>query len=237
MPVVTLHQTAPAEPLHSQLMQLVVDNFSDLSATALPPSNPLYNLYQYALGFEVHLYLQALGGTRLPVGLVLACEEEQLAGFVLYLPIDAEEGACAIAYMAVRQDLRRRGIARAMLAEVRRRHPRMELACGKGKVACFEALGFEVVGARGPQVLMATDAPAADAELAVLDVAPIFRTVEIQQIHSYLLKQHGRKAMVEAEKKRDRHLDELTRHAAAFAWERTQRWQIRPTRIVQERRP
>ncbi|NNJ15954.1 GNAT family N-acetyltransferase [Pseudomonas putida CSV86] len=236
MPVVTLHQTAPAEPLHSQLMQLVVDNFSDLSATALPPSNPLYNLYQYALGFEVHLYLQALGGTRLPVGLVLACEEEQLAGFVLYLPIDAEEGACAVAYMAVRQDLRRRGIARAMLAEVRQRHPRMELACGKGKVACFEALGFEVVGARGPQVLMATDAPAGDAELAVLDVAPIFRTVEIQQIHSYLLKQHGRKAMVEAEKKRDRHLDELTRHAAAFAWERIQRWQIRPMRIVQERR-
>lgn len=232
MPVVTLHQTAPAEPLHSQLMQLVVDNFSDLSATALPPSNPLYNLYQYALGFEVHLYLQALEGTRLPVGLVLACEDAQLAGFVLYLPIAGEPGACAVAYMAVRQDLRRRGIARAMLAEVRQRHPRIELACGKGKVACFEALGFDVVGARGPQVLMATDAPAGNAGLTVLDVAPIFRTVEIQQIHAYLLKQHGRKAMVEAEKQRDRHLDELTRHAAAFARERVANGSLRAIRLI-----
>jgi len=232
MPVVTLHQTAPDEPLHSQLMQLVVDNFSDLSATALPPSNPLYSLYQYGLGFEVHLYLQALGGTRLPVGLVLACEEEQLAGFLLYLPIEGEDSACAVAYMAVRQDLRRRGIARAMLDEVRQRHPRIELACGKGKVACFEALGLQVVGARGPQVLMASDAPAGTSELAVLDVAPIYRTLEIQQIHSYLLKQHGRKAMVEAERKRDRHLDELTRHAAAFAREWVGQWQVRGVRVV-----
>lgn len=232
MLVVTLHQTAPAEPLHSQLMQLVVDNFSDLSATGLQPSNPLYNLYQYGLGFEVHLYLQSLGGTRLPVELVLACEEEQLAGFALYLPIEGEPGSCAVAYMAVRHDLRRRGIARAMLAEVRQRHPRIELACGKGKVPCFEALGFDVVGARGPQVLMATDAPAGEAPLAVLDVAPVFRTVEIQQIHSYLLKQHGRKAMVEAEKKRDRQLDELTRHAAAFARERVANWQLRSVRLI-----
>lgn len=232
MTVVTLHTTAPEEPLNSQLMQLVVDNFSDLSATALPPSNPLYNLYQYGLGFEVHQYLQALGGTRLPVGLVLACEEERLAGFALYLPIEGEPGACAVAYLAVARDLRRRGIARALLAEVRRQHPRVELACAQGKVACFEALGFDVVGARGTQVLMATDAPAGDAELAVLDVAPIFRTLEIQQIHAYLLKQHGRKAMIEAERKRDRHLDELGRHALAFARERVGVWRVRGVRVV-----
>lgn len=235
MPVVTQHHTAPEEPLHSQLMQLVVDTFSDLSATALPPSNPLYNLYQYGLGFEVHLYLQALGGTRLPVGLVLACEDEdpqRLAGFALYLPIEGEPQSCALAYLAVRQDLRRRGIGRALLDNVRQRHPRIELACGQKRVPCFEALGFDVIGARGPQVLMATDAPAGEAELAVLDVAPIFRTVEIQQIHSYLLKQHGRKAMVEAEKKRDRHLDELTRHAAAFAWDRVGEWRVRGVNTV-----
>ncbi|MDR0278904.1 MAG: GNAT family N-acetyltransferase [Paucimonas sp.] len=235
MPVVTQYLTAPEEPLHSQLMQLVVDTFSDLSATALPPSNPLYNLYQYGLGFEVHLYLQALGGTRLPVGLVLACEDEdpqRLAGFALYLPIEGEPQSCALAYMAVRQDLRRRGIGRALLDDVRQRHPRIELACGQNRVPCFEALGLKVVGARGPQVLMATDAPAGEAELAVLDVTPIFRTVEIQQIHSYLLKQHGRKAMIEAERKRDRHLDELTRHAAAFARERVGEWRVRGVRVV-----
>ncbi|MDU9394508.1 GNAT family N-acetyltransferase [Pseudomonas sp. zfem002] len=235
MPVLTLPHTAPAEPLHSQLMQLVVDSFGDLSATALPPSNPLYSLYQYALGFEVHLYLQALGTERLPVALVLACEDDdpqRLAGFALYLPIAGEAQSCSIAYLAVREDLRRRGIARALLDAVRQRHPRIELACGKSRVACFEALGLRVVGARGTQVLMASDAPAGSGELAVLDVAPIFRTVEIQQIHSYLLKQHGRKAMIEAERKRDRHLDELTRHAAAFAHERVGAWQVRGVRVV-----
>jgi len=79
---------------------------------------------------------------------------------------------------------------------------------------------------------MASDAPAGTSELAVLDVAPIYRTLEIQQIHSYLLKQHGRKAMVEAERKRDRHLDELTRHAAAFAREWVGQWQVRGVRVV-----
>jgi len=235
MPVVSFSATAPAEPLKSQLLQLVVDHFTDLSATALPPSNPLYNLYQYGLGFEVHLYLEALGGTRLPVGLVLACAEDdpqRLLGFLLYLPIAGEDTACTVAYLAVDGNQRRRGIARAMLELLRQRHPRIELACAKGKVPCFEALGFAVSGARGPQVLMASGAPGGDAELAVLDVAPIFRTVEIQQIHSYLLKQHGRKAMIEAERKRDRHLDELTRHAAAFAAERVGVWQVRGVRVV-----
>ena len=235
MPAVSFCTTPPDEPLKSQLMQMVVDNFRDLSATALPPSNPLYNLYQYGLGFEVHLYLESLGRPGLPVDLVVACEDDdpqRLAGFALFLPIDGEPHSCALAYLAVRQDLRRKGIARAMLDQVRQRHPRIELACAKEKLACFEALGFNLIGARGPQILMATPAPAGDAELKVLDVAPIYRTVEIQQIHSYLLKQHGRKAMIEAERKRDRHLDELTRHADAFARERIGTWRLRGVRVV-----
>lgn len=235
MPVVSLHQTPPDEALKSQLLQLVVDNFSALSATALPPSNPLYNLYQYGLGFEVHLYLDALGGTRLPVELVLVCDDDdpqRLAGFALCLPIAGEPDACAVAYMAVREDARRRGVARAMLDEARRHYPHLELACGQGKVPCFEALGFQVIGARGPQVLMATDPVLGDGVLQVLDVAPIYRTKEIEQIHSYLLKQHGRKAMIEAEKKRDRHLDELTRHVAAFVGERVETGQVRAVQVL-----
>lgn len=235
MPVVTLHLTTPDEPLKSQLLQSVVDDFSDLSPTALTPSNPLYNLYQYGLGFEVHLYLDALGGAQLPVELVLACDDddpERLAGFALCLPISGEHDVCAVAYMAVRRDLRRQGVGRALLEQVRARYPRMELACGLGKVACFEALGFEVVGARGAQVLMSTHPELGSGELQVLDVAPIYRTKQIEQIHSYLLKQHGRKAMIEAERKRDRHLDKLTRLVEAFVGERVEQWQVRAVRVV-----
>ena len=176
MPVVTLLHTPPDEPLKSQLLQMVVDAFTDLSSTALPPSNALYNLYQYGLGFEVHLYLQALGSSRLPAELVLACAQ--------------------------------------------------------GKVPCFEALGLAVEGVRDTQVLMASGAAAGDGVLVMLDVAPVWRTLEVQQIHSYLLKQHGRKSMVEAEKKRDRHLDELARHARAFVQERVGQMQEREIRLV-----
>ena len=235
MPVVTLLQAPPDEPLKSQLLQLVVDAFTDLSSTALPPSNALYNLYQYGLGFEVHLYLQALGSSRLPVELVLACADDdpqQLLGFALCLPVEGEPAACAVAWMAVHQAQRRRGIGRALLDQIRQHYARVELACAQGKVPCFEALGFEVEGVRDTQVLMASGAAAGDGVLVMLDVAPVWRTLEIQQIHSYLLKQHGRKAMVEAEKKRDRHLDELTRHARAFVLQRVGQMQGREIRLV-----
>ena len=235
MPVITLLQSPPEEPLKSQVLQMVVDYFSDLSNTGLQPSNPLYNLYQYGLGFEVHLYLEALGGTRLPVELLLACDDDdpqRLAGFALCLPIEGEPRACAVAWMAVRQDVRRRGIGRALLEALHARFERLELACAQARVPCFEALGFSVAGVRETQVVMVSGAPSGDGVLAVLDVAPIWRTVEIQQIHSYLLKQHGRKAMVEAEKKRDRHLDEMSRHAWAFVQERGALQRVRAVRVV-----
>ena len=53
--------TPPPESLKSQVLQMVVDYFSDLSPAPLTSSNPLYQLYQYVIGYEVHLYLQAMG--------------------------------------------------------------------------------------------------------------------------------------------------------------------------------
>ncbi|MOA67358.1 hypothetical protein D3C78_1944950 [compost metagenome] len=44
----------------------------------------------------------------------------------------------------------------------------------------------------------------------MLDVAPIYSSLEVRQIHTYLLQKHGKRAMVDAEKQRDRHLDQLT---------------------------
>ncbi|MQK65967.1 GNAT family N-acetyltransferase, partial [Escherichia coli] len=43
---------------------------------------------------------------------------------------------------------------------------------------------------------------------------------EVRQIHAYLLKQHGQRAMSDAEKQRDRLLDQLARQAEALVGER-----------------
>jgi GNAT superfamily N-acetyltransferase len=224
MSTITLFQTPPPEPIKSQILQMVVDYLTDISMVAIAPSNPLYNLYQYGIGYEVHLYLDAMDGSRgIPVELIVALDVQDpstVVGFLLYLPVKDDPEACAVAYMAVRESHRRRGVARAMLQEMVSRYPHAELACIVGKVPCFESMGFQVLGARGPQVVMNTRDHGTDGLLAVLDVAPIYSSVEVRQIHTYLLQQHGKKAMVDAEKKRDRHLDQMTRHAKAFVLDR-----------------
>ncbi|WP_426139041.1 GNAT family N-acetyltransferase [Pseudomonas sp. DWP3-1-2] len=222
--LVTRYETPPPEAIASQIMQMVVDYVTDISMVAIAPSNPLYNLYQYGIGYEVHLYLQAMDGSRgIPVQLIVATDEQDPAtviGFLLYLPVQDDPEACAVAYMAVQARHRRQGVARAMLQNMLSRYPHAELACFIAKVPYFEALGFQVFGARGPQVLMNTRDHGTDGLLAVLDVAPIYRSVEVRQIHTYLLQQHGKRAMVDAEKQRDRHLDQMTRQVRAFVQQR-----------------
>ncbi|KFE52226.1 GNAT family N-acetyltransferase [Pseudomonas syringae] len=224
MSIVTRYETPPPEAINSQIMQMVVDYVTDISMVAIAPSNPLYNLYQYGIGYEVHLYLQAMDGSRgIPVELIVATDEQDpqtVIGFLLYLPVQGDPQACAVAYMAVQARHRRQGVARGMLQAVLSRYPHAELACFIAKVPYFEALGFQVVGARGPQVLMNTRDHGTDGLLAVLDVAPIYNSVEVRQIHTYLLQQHGKRAMVDAEKQRDRHLDQMTRQARAFVQQR-----------------
>ena len=114
----------------------------------------------------------------------------------------------------------RQGIGRALLQRVLRHRPHLELACVASKVATFEAMGFQVLAARGPQVLMSTRNYSADGMLAVQDLAPIFQSTEVRQIHAYLLKQHGKRAMSDAEKQRDRLLDQMTQQAQALVRER-----------------
>jgi hypothetical protein len=81
-------------------------------------------------------------------------------------------------------------------------------------------MGFKVLAARGPQVLMSTRSRGSDGMVAVQDLAPIYQSEEVRQIHTYLLKQHGKKAMSEAEKQRDRQLDQMAQHAQALVRER-----------------
>lgn len=216
--------TPPPESLKSQILQMVVDYLSDISPVSLTPSNPLYQLYQYVIGYEMHLYLQAMDSAlHSRARLILALDDQdpsQVLGFALYLPTEDDPAACSLAYIAVQALQRRHGIARAMLQQMISRHPHAELACVAGKVAIFEAMGFQVVAARGPQVLMNTRSYRSDGMLAVQDLAPIFQSQEVRQIHAYLVKQHGKKAMSDAEKQRDRQLDHITQQAQTLVRER-----------------
>lgn len=222
---ITRLENTPPESIDSQIMQMVVDYITDISMVAIAPSNPLYPLYQYGVGHEVHQYLQAMNGSRgFPVELIIALNDQDpsiVSGFLLYLPVQGDPEACSVAYMAVKTDQRRRGIARAMLQKMLERYPHAELACFVNKVPYFEAMGFQIHNARGPQVLMNTRDHQSEGLLAVLDIAPIYNSVQVRQIHAYLLKQHGKRAMTDAEKQRDRQLDQMARQARLFVQQRS----------------
>lgn len=224
MPRIT-HYTSPCpESVNSQILQMVVDYLTDISAVGLGPSNLLYNVYQYAVGYEVHLYLEALNGQKgTEVELLVATydeDPEQVIGFLICLPVQGDWEACSVAYMAVREGHRRQGVARAMLADMVGRYPHAELACSIGKVPYFEALGFEVIGQRETQVLMSTRHYRSNGLRGFIDTTPIYRSLEVQQIHTYLLQKNGKRAMLDAEKQRDRHLDQTSRHVEEFVRQR-----------------
>ncbi|MGE7990656.1 GNAT family N-acetyltransferase [Pseudomonas sp. NPDC089554] len=207
------------ESFQNQIRQLVIDHVGELSSVAITSSNPLYPLYQYGVGLEVHQYLQALDGTRgLAVQVLLALDgdaPDQLLGFALALPAQDDPQACALAFLAVSPAHRRQGIARALINDLRGRFACLELSTFANQVPWFEAMGLQAVSASGPQVLMSSTGQASGALIGRLDIAPIYQTLEVRQIHAYLLKQHGEEAMIEAEHQRDERLDELAELARA----------------------
>jgi GNAT superfamily N-acetyltransferase len=216
----TRYTTPCPEAINSQILQMVVDNLTDISSVALPPSNLLYNIYQYAIGFEMHLYLEALNGTKgIAVELIVASEAQdpdKVIGFLLCLPVKDDPEACGIAFMAVQAGSRRQGVARGMIEDLLGGYPHAELACAVEKVPAFEAMGFQVRGARDTQVLMNTRSYGSNGLMGVLDTASIYNSLEVRQIHTYLLQKHGKRAMVDAEKQRDRHLDQSARKVQRF---------------------
>ena len=206
----------PPESLKSQLLQQVVDCFSDLSPAPLTAANPLYQLYQYVIGYEVHLYLQAMGSGADSARLLLALDAEEpsrVFGFALCLPSADDPAACTLHYLAVQAAQRRHGIGRALLQRLLAQYPHAALACLPRQVPFFEAQGFAVLACRGSQVLMNTRSQPCAGRFAVQALAPIFQSREVRQIHAYLLKQHGEPAMRDAEVQRDALLDELTEQA------------------------
>ncbi len=142
----TRYTTPCPETINGQILQLVVDNLTDISSVALPPSNLLYNIYQYAIGFEVHLYLEALKGDKgIAVELIVATDAqdaERVLGFLLCLPVKDDPQACGIAFMAVQAGCRRQGVARGMMQDVLARYPHAELALCGGKGRGLRSHGF-----------------------------------------------------------------------------------------------
>jgi GNAT superfamily N-acetyltransferase len=209
--------TPPPESMKSQVLQMVVDYLSDISSVSLTPSNLLYQLYQYVVGFEVHRYLDSMDGAQAgKPKLIMALDADdpaRLLGFALYLPYVDDPEACALVYLAVQASHRRQGIGQAMVEAMVARYPHAEVACVAGKVPYFQALGFQPLTARGPQVVMNTRSQASDGVVAVQDLEPIFQSKEVRQIYSYLVQQHGGEAMSDAEKERDHLLDELAQQA------------------------
>ncbi|MFJ4067613.1 GNAT family N-acetyltransferase [Pseudomonas sp. NPDC089996] len=206
--------SVPPESFQNQIRELVIHNVGDLSSVAIRAENPLYPLYQYGVGMEVHQYLQAMDGTRgLAVQLTLALDADapdQLLGFALTLPAQDNPQACALAFLAVAPGQRRQGIARALLGDTQARYASVELNAFANQVPWFENMGMQVVAASGPQVLMSSTGQASGALIGRLDIAPIYQTAEVLQIHTYLLNQQGEDAMLDAEQQRDEWLDELT---------------------------
>ncbi|MDZ5602527.1 GNAT family N-acetyltransferase [Pseudomonas sp. RP23018S] len=208
----------PPESFQNQIRQLVIEHVGELSSVAISPDNPLYPLYQYGVGLEVHRYLEALDGSRgLAVELTLALDADapdQLLGFALALPAQDDAHACALAYLAVVASHRRQGVARGLFNDLHGRYACVELNALPHQVPWFEALGLQVVAASGPQVVMTTTGAPSDALIGRLDIAPIYQTLEVGQIHTYLLNQQGEDAMIDAEAQRDERIDALTEAAA-----------------------
>ncbi|WP_426934891.1 GNAT family N-acetyltransferase [Pseudomonas fulva] len=216
--------SVPPESFQNQIRELVIHEVGELSSVAITPDNPLYPLYQYGVGMEVHQYLRALDGTRgLRVALTLALDADapdQLLGFALALPADNDDQACALAFLAVAPTYRRKGVARALLADLQAQYRYIELNAFAHQVPWFEVMGMQAVSANGPQVLMSSTGQGGDALIGRLDIAPIYQTTEVMQIHTYLLNQHGEDAMIEAEQRRDERLDELALQAQACVQQR-----------------
>ena len=81
-------------------------------------------------------------------------------------------------------------------------------------------MGLRVLAAQGPHVLLNTRAHRSNGMVAVQNLAPIFESREVRQIHAYLVQQHGKKALSEAESKRDRLLDQMAYQAEMLVKER-----------------
>lgn len=215
------YKSPPSERVLRQIVQITVDNVPALHMVAPEPSNPLYPVYEWALVAEIQIYANRLGDhDPHRGGLVVATdtvEPDRVAGFLIYLEAENDPSTCAICYMAVAADRRRRGIARAMVSEVLSRRPRATLTCAVEKVAYYEAMGFSVAGHRDNQITMTNWEYDDGIRIAVIDPAKLIQTPEVADLHQQLVQKYGLKAIRDAEKKQNRDMARAATKAQAYA--------------------
>jgi GNAT superfamily N-acetyltransferase len=215
------YSNTPPEHIWMQIVSLAAENFTDISMYGTPPSNPLFPIHQAALALEISMYIRAMGSSpERPVGLFVATAQDDpnlVIGFLKYLPLKDMPEACGITYMAVRQEKRRRGVARALMGELLALHPHTELTCFVEKVPLYEKLGFRVIGHRDTQVRMCTREKSAEGVMAVLDTSQIYSTPPIQMTMHMQVQKVGEKAMSDGARQFSRYVDQQTRKAKAFA--------------------
>lgn len=220
MPISLYHAAPPINTVSVQVLQLVEDNITDLSQLSVPPSNHLYDIYRWALPVEVAGYLRRIGQVPSePVELLVAFDDADLkvvTGFLLYCPVPSHPDACGINYMAVRQSHRGRGIGSDLMKMLIARYPHAELTCTVKKVPFYESLGFRVLDTHNTQVVMNTRSASTPGLMAVIDVAPIYESIEAREIHGRLVQRWGRREMLQAEKQLERHAALLERQARTF---------------------
>lgn len=224
MPHIVVFEKSPHPNVKDQVLDMVQNYLTELSMTAIPPSNYLHAFYKWLLAAEVDQYIYLMGKRDdFPVELVVAFEDstqEKILGFLLYLPVRSVSDACGVSYMAVEASHRRTGIGKAMMAEMIARYPHVELTCTVEKVPFYESRGFQVLDVHNTHVVMNTRNHSTTGTLGIVDADKIAKTPEAKKVLDQLVQHRGLKAMVDAEKKLLRHLDQLTRKAEMFVRER-----------------
>jgi len=220
MSTVLFHESPPPQEVAHQVLQLVITNLTDLSLQAVPPSNPLYELFSWTLPCEVDQYLQRIGQMpKGPVELIVAYDDVNLGevvGFLLYLPVPTHPEACGITYMAVKHSHRRCGLGTSMMREVIARYPHVELTCAVKKVPFYEQMGFQVIDSHHTQVVMNTRSESTQGEMVIVSPEAISQSPQARQIIAKLVGRLGLKVMANAEKQLLRQTDQLARQAESY---------------------
>ncbi|MGP0171305.1 GNAT family N-acetyltransferase [Pseudomonas sp. NCHU5208] len=192
---ITHYRTPPRQELMQQVLSLAAQNTPEMHMVQPEPSNPMYPLIELNMVLEIHLYMDRMGPDDVrKAGLILATTgpaSENVVGFLQYVSSTDMESACAVTYLAVDAAHRRQGIARTLIGELNKLHPHAALTCTVEKVPYYEALGFELLGPRGTQIIMTSGGYRNQARCTLTDASQFLNHPLALRLQSNLLAEHG----------------------------------------------
>lgn len=226
MLTITHYDATPPQIIGTQVIDMAIEYYTELSLSGTPPSSPLYPVHQAVMAVEMGTYLLSMGIDALrPIKLLVATDSKSpnlVVGFLKYLPLKDSDDACGVTYMAVRQGHRGRGIGRALATDLLKRRPHTELSCFVEKVPFYERMGLQMIGVRETQIRMCTHPQSAEGIMAVLDTQSMIHAPTVRMAAHIQLQKNGAKLMRDADRQFSRHVDRRTRQATEFYLARTQ---------------